>query len=132
MRQLPLLEKHQLLREGNCLDFVIGNYRIPYVAIINGITMGFGAGLSILGAYRVATENTVFAMPETAIGLFANSGAGYFLPRLPGKLGMYLGLTGNRLIGKRNHRNYIFLFYYLKIVRIRSRGLLGRFGNSLL
>lgn len=100
MNKLSLHEKHLHLRDGNRGHYLIGSYRVPYVAIINGITMGAGAALSIHGKYRVATENTLFAMPETAIGFFANCGAGYFLPRLPGYLGMYLGLTGNRLTGK--------------------------------
>lgn len=70
------------------------------MALINGITMGAGVGLSIHGNYRVATEKTVFAMPEAAIGLIPDVGATYFLPRLKGKLGLYLGLTGERLKGK--------------------------------
>lgn len=61
--------------------------------------MGGGVGLSVHGPYRVATERTLFAMPETAIGLFPDVGAGYFLPRLGGKLGLYLALTGYRLKG---------------------------------
>lgn len=57
-------------------------------------------GISVHGKYRVATEKTMFAMPETAIGLFCDVGGSYTLPRLRGKLGTYLGLTGNRLVGK--------------------------------
>lgn len=86
-------------RDLNSTNYCIGSYRIPYVAIIDGITMGVGAGLAMHGRYRVATEKTLFAMPETAIGLFTNCGAGHFLPKLPGHLGMYLGLTGNSLKG---------------------------------
>jgi enoyl-CoA hydratase len=71
----------------------------PYVAIIDGITMGGGAGISINGAYRVATERTLFAMPETGIGLFPDVGATRFLNRCPGHVGRYLGLTGLRLNG---------------------------------
>jgi len=78
---------------------LIGTYKKPYIAIINGITMGGGVGLSVHGKYRIATEKTLFAMPETAIGLFPDVGATYFLSRLKGKLGIYLGLTGHRLKG---------------------------------
>ncbi|XP_037998559.1 3-hydroxyisobutyryl-CoA hydrolase, mitochondrial isoform X1 [Motacilla alba alba] len=90
-------------------DFFIGEYRLnnaigtckkPYVALIDGITMGGGVGVSVHGHFRVATEKTVFAMPETAIGLFPDVGGGYFLPRLSGKIGYYLALTGCRLKGR--------------------------------
>uniref|UniRef100_A0A2M4BRS1 3-hydroxyisobutyryl-CoA hydrolase, mitochondrial n=1 Tax=Anopheles marajoara TaxID=58244 RepID=A0A2M4BRS1_9DIPT len=82
------------------LNALIGNYRPTYIAFIDGITMGGGVGLSVHGRYRIATERTMFAMPETAIGLFPDVGGGYFLPRLEGKLGLYLGLTGFRLKGR--------------------------------
>jgi enoyl-CoA hydratase len=69
----------------------------PYVALIDGVTMGGGVGLSIHGSHRIATERLMFAMPESAIGLFPDVGGGWFLPRLPGETGMYLALTGARL-----------------------------------
>lgn len=69
----------------------------PYIAVLDGITMGGGAGVSVNGAYRVATERTMFAMPETGIGLFPDVGATRFLNRCPGHIGRYLGLTGARL-----------------------------------
>lgn len=82
---------------------LIGGYKKPYLAIIDGIVMGGGVGLSVHGKYRVATERTLFAMPETAIGLFPDVGGGYFLPRMAGNMGMFLGLTGFRLKGRDVH-----------------------------
>ena len=79
------------------LNTEIKRYKKPYVALIDGITMGGGVGISVHAPYRVATEKTLFAMPETGIGLFPDVGGGYFLPRLPGRMGYYLGLTGARL-----------------------------------
>ncbi|XP_026461730.1 3-hydroxyisobutyryl-CoA hydrolase, mitochondrial-like [Ctenocephalides felis] len=89
----------QFFRTEYTINCLIGNYQKPYVALIDGITMGGGVGLSVHGKYRVATDRTLFAMPETAIGLFPDVGGSYFLPRLQGKLGLYLGLTGHRLKG---------------------------------
>lgn len=82
------------------LDFLISRYPLPYVALMDGITFGGGVGLSIHGRYQVATENTVFSMPECAIGLFPDVGGSYFLSRIQGGLGLYLGLTGARLYGQ--------------------------------
>ncbi|XP_053945616.1 3-hydroxyisobutyryl-CoA hydrolase, mitochondrial [Anastrepha ludens] len=95
----PTEESKAFFREEYTLNALIGNYIIPYIALIDGITMGGGVGLSVHGKYRVATERTLFAMPETAIGLFPDVGGSYFLPRLEGKLGLFLGLTGFRLKG---------------------------------
>ncbi|MCG5241143.1 enoyl-CoA hydratase/isomerase family protein [Azospirillum doebereinerae] len=69
----------------------------PYVALIDGISMGGGVGLSVHGTHRIVTERTLFAMPETGIGLYPDVGGTYFLPRLPGQVGTWLGLTGDRL-----------------------------------
>lgn len=79
------------------LNTCIKRYPKPYIALINGIVMGGGVGVSVHGRHRVCGEGTVFAMPETGIGLFPDVGGTYFLPRLPGELGMYLGLTGARM-----------------------------------
>ncbi|XP_042510728.1 3-hydroxyisobutyryl-CoA hydrolase 1-like isoform X2 [Macadamia integrifolia] len=81
------------------LNYVMATYSKPQVSLLNGIVMGGGAGVSIHGRFRVATENSVFAMPETSLGLFPDVGASYYLSRLPGLFGEYVGLTGARLDG---------------------------------
>jgi enoyl-CoA hydratase len=89
--------RFRFYRDEYRLNAFIKRYPKPYVALIDGIVMGGGVGVSIHGSHRVATERTVFAMPETGIGLFPDVGGTYFLPRLPGELGLFLGLTGHRL-----------------------------------
>ncbi len=79
------------------LNHLLFGYPKPIVAIMDGVTMGGGVGISAPAQYRIATERTVFAMPETGIGLFPDVGGGWFLPRLPGETGLWLGLTGARL-----------------------------------
>lgn len=86
-------------RDEYALNEAIATCPKPFVALVDGICMGGGLGVSIHGAYRVATEHAVFAMPETAIGLFPDIGASFFLPRLPGAIGMWMGLTGARITG---------------------------------
>ncbi|KAK6350050.1 hypothetical protein TWF696_006299 [Orbilia brochopaga] len=81
------------------LDNLIAKLKKPYVAFMDGITMGGGVGLSLHGHFRIATERTLFAMPETTIGFFPDVGASFFLPRLDGYLGTYLALTSQRLKG---------------------------------
>lgn len=78
---------------------LIGEYPKPFIALIDGIFMGGGVGLSVHGSHRIISEHAMFAMPETGIGLFPDVGGTYFLPRCPGEIGMYLGLTGARLKG---------------------------------
>ncbi|XP_042907814.1 3-hydroxyisobutyryl-CoA hydrolase, mitochondrial [Parasteatoda tepidariorum] len=90
----------EFFREEYQLNNLIGTLQIPYVALIDGITMGGGIGISVHGAFRVCTERTVCAMPEAAIGFFPDVGGSYFLPRLPGKIGLFLALTGYRLQGR--------------------------------
>ncbi len=85
--------------EEYALNQLIAAYPKPYVALIDGFCMGGGVGISVHGQFRVTTEAGQFAMPETAIALFPDVGGTYILPRLPGALGMYLGLTGARLTG---------------------------------
>ena len=79
------------------LNHLLFNYPKPRVAIMDGITMGGGVGLSRPCRYRVATEKTTFAMPETGIGLFPDVGGGWYLSRMPGHLGLWLALTGARI-----------------------------------
>jgi len=79
------------------LDYLISGYDVPYMSIMDGIVFGGGVGVSIHGTFQIATENSVFAMPECAIGLFPDVGGSYFLSRLQGGLGLYLGLTGARI-----------------------------------
>ncbi|KAF3577859.1 hypothetical protein DY000_02030059 [Brassica cretica] len=81
------------------LNYVMATYSKIQISIMNGIVMGGGAGVSIHGRFRIATEKTVFAMPETELGLFPDVGASYFLSRLPGFFGEFVGLTGARLDG---------------------------------
>ena len=81
------------------LNTLMHEYAKPIVAFMDGIVMGGGAGITQPARYRVATENMRFAMPETAIGLFPDVGGGWFLPRLKGRLGVYLALSGARLNG---------------------------------
>lgn len=93
-------EGKKFFRQEYTLNNLIGSLSVPYVALINGIVMGGGCGLSVHGNFRVVTEKALFAMPETAIGLFPDVGASHFLNKLPGSLGLYFGLTGQRLSGR--------------------------------
>jgi enoyl-CoA hydratase len=81
------------------LNHLMFTYPKPIVAFVDGITMGGGVGISQPATFRVATENTRFAMPETGIGLFPDVGGGWYLSRLSGRLGQFLALTGARLDG---------------------------------
>ncbi|MBN1206841.1 MAG: enoyl-CoA hydratase/isomerase family protein [Myxococcaceae bacterium] len=90
----PLAQAY--FREEYALNYRIHHYEKPYIALVDGISMGGGLGLSIHGSHRVITERLVFSMPETAIGLFPDVGGGWFLPRFPGEVGTYLALTGAR------------------------------------
>lgn len=79
------------------LNHYIHHFSKPYISLMDGIVMGGGVGISMHGSHPVASERFVFAMPETGIGFFPDIGASYLLTRCPGNLGVYLGLTGNRL-----------------------------------
>ncbi len=103
MRQAALAGDDALIysffSEEYALNRTIAEYPKPYIALVDGISMGGGIGISVHGSARVATEHALFAMPETAIALFPDIGASYLLPRLPGALGTWLALTGSRLQG---------------------------------
>ncbi len=81
------------------LNHLLFEYPKPVAVFIDGITMGGGVGIALPAKYRIATENTRFAMPETGIGLFPDVGGGWYLSRLEGRMGQYLALTGARLDG---------------------------------
>ncbi|XP_074560531.1 small ribosomal subunit protein mS47-like [Curcuma longa] len=102
---------YQLLNKGKveeCKDFfrnlymfiyILGTYLKPHVAILDGVTMGGGAGVSIPGTFRVATDKTMFSTPEIHIGFHPDAGASFYLSHLTGHIGEYLALTGERLNG---------------------------------
>ena len=85
------------------LNHLLFTYPKPTMALMDGITMGGGVGISLPCSYRVATENTRFAMPETGIGLFPDVGGGWYLSRLPGRVGQFMVLTGAKLDGAECH-----------------------------
>jgi enoyl-CoA hydratase len=85
------------------LNHLLFTYPKPTIAIMDGITMGGGVGISLPCKFRIATENTRLAMPETSIGLFPDVGGGWYLPRLPGRVGEFMALTGARLDGAECH-----------------------------
>lgn len=86
------------------INELISRYPVPYLAFLDGLTLGGGVGLSIHGRYRIATERTKWAMPETAIGFLTDIGASYFLSRCPYDIGFYLALTGYRVNARDGHR----------------------------
>ncbi|KAI0664689.1 3-hydroxyisobutyryl-coenzyme A hydrolase [Cubamyces menziesii] len=82
------------------MDYILAAVPKPYVCVMDGITMGGGVGLAVNAQFRIATEKTVFAMPETKIGYSPDVGASYFLSRVDGEIGTYLGLTGATITGR--------------------------------
>ena len=121
------------------LNKIIAGYPKPYISLIDGVCMGGGLGVSIYGAYRIASEHAMFAMPETIIGFFPDIGGTFFLPRLPGELGAYLGLTGARVRGADSVRAG-FATHYVPRARIAElsnalaadgAGALGSFAETL-
>ncbi|SCX26578.1 enoyl-CoA hydratase/isomerase family protein [Agrobacterium rosae] len=84
-------------REEFPLNERISHYPKPYIVLMDGIVMGGGVGISAHGRYRIVTERTRLAMPETAIGYFPDVGATWLLPKAPGETGTWLGLTGREV-----------------------------------
>src|SRR5690606_30457503 len=76
------------------LNYAISHYSKPYVALMDGITMGGGVGISAHGRYRIVTERTRLAMPETGIGYFPDVGTTWLLPKAPGEVGTWIALSG--------------------------------------
>ena len=96
-------EARDFFRAEYRMNHRLFTYAKPTMAFMDGITMGGGVGVALPCRYRIATENTKFAMPETGIGLFPDVGGGWYLSRLPGRIGQYLALTGARLDGAECH-----------------------------
>lgn len=90
-------EQLDFFAEEYRLNSTIHHYTKPYIALMDGLTMGGGVGISLHGSHSVASPSFMFAMPETSIGFFPDVGASFLLKRCPGFIGKYLGLTGNRL-----------------------------------
>jgi enoyl-CoA hydratase len=97
--EMPREEMVHFFRREYGVNKALFHYPKPVISLIHGITMGGGYGLAGNGRYQVACENTVFAMPETAIGFFTDVGSVYHMQRCPGALGRYLAVTGERLKG---------------------------------
>jgi enoyl-CoA hydratase len=93
------VEALRFWREEYTLNTLVKRYPKPYIALIDGIVMGGGVGISIHGSHRVAGDRFQFAMPEVGIGFFPDVGATWFLPRMPGDTGTFCALTGERLKG---------------------------------
>lgn len=96
LRDQPIPE-HPFFWHEYRMNARIHHFKKPYIALLDGVTLGGGVGLSIHGSHPVATEKLKLAMPETSIGFFPDVGGSYFLPRCRGKMGWYLGLTGQVL-----------------------------------
>ena len=108
--------KREFFAKEYSLNLQIKKFTKPYLSIWKGVVMGGGVGLSIYGDYRIVTDSTKFAMPETSIGFFPDVGSSFFLSKLKNNIGKYLGLTGeiinNRdLLKSKIKENLIFLKY---------------------
>ena len=95
----PLSEVKDRFRSEFRSFYLIANYKKPYIAFIDGLCLGGACGFAMCGKYRVATERSIVAMPETSVGFFGASGSSYYLSRLRRNVGIYLAMTGQRLRG---------------------------------
>ena len=93
-KQLNFFEREYRLNQ------LIHDYPKPYIALMNGVTMGGGVGISLHGSHSVGSEHFSFAMPETGIGFFPDVGASHLLAKCPGQFGYYLGLSGDQITAK--------------------------------
>ncbi|WP_242150282.1 enoyl-CoA hydratase/isomerase family protein [Sphingomonas sp. BAUL-RG-20F-R05-02] len=107
------VEARAFFRTEYQLNHRLFTFAKPIIAFMDGITMGGGVGISQPARFRVATENTRFAMPETGIGLFPDVGGGWYLSRLPGRIGVFLAVTGHRLDGAEVHALGVATHYLL-------------------
>ena len=103
--------KSEFFSKEYSLNLQIKNFSKPYLSIWKGVVMGGGVGLSIYGDYRIATDSTKFAMPETSIGFFPDVGGSFFLSRLKNNVGKYLGLTGE-VINNKDLLNFELATHY--------------------
>ena len=103
--------KEEFFSKEYSLNLQIKNFPKPYMSIWHGVVMGGGVGLSIYGDYRIVTDNTKFAMPETSIGFFPDVGGSFFLAKLGNNLGKYLGLTGD-LVQSKDLLNFNLATHY--------------------
>jgi len=108
-----------IFREKYILDPQLASMKPIQVAFWDGIVMGGGVGLTVHAPIRIATENSVFAMPEAKIGLFTDCGAGYFYSRLRNNLGYFLGITAYRLKGEELLQTGL-ADYYVKSEKLKS------------
>ena len=103
--------KREFFAKEYSLNLQIQNFTKPYLSIWKGVVMGGGVGLSIYGDYRIVTDSTKFAMPETSIGFFPDVGSSFFLSKLKNNIGKYLGLTGE-IINNRDLLNFKLATHY--------------------
>ena len=111
--------KHDFFKVEYKLNYIISQFNKEFLSVWNGVVMGGGVGLSIYGDHRLATDNSKFAMPESAIGFFPDVGGSYFLSNLPDNIGKYIGLTGE-VLGLNELIFFGLATHYFKINKIED------------